>query len=79
MNELVWLWRAGVARDREEAVKHLEQALRINPASQVAKSWKCRFAPEPTLNATEFGIETVSRRDPARAQALKPVLSDYKP
>ena len=51
-NELVWFWRAGLARNREEAVEHLDAVLRLNPANHRARMWKDRFVSRPQVAST---------------------------
>jgi twitching motility two-component system response regulator PilG len=42
-NESAWLWLAGVTDDPQEAIGHLTQALRLNPANEKARAGIARF------------------------------------
>ena len=51
-NELVWLWRAYIARTRSAAQEYVEEVLRINPNSAKALEWYAKLQPMPSAPPT---------------------------
>ena len=51
-NELVWLWRAFVAKSRAAALEYVEEVLRINPNNEKALEWYTKLQPMPSAPPT---------------------------
>ena len=47
-NELVWLWRAFLAKSRTRAQEYVEEVLRINPENEKALEWYAKLQPMPS-------------------------------
>ena len=51
-NELVWLWRAFLAKSRTKAQEYVEEVLRINPENEKALEWYAKLQPMPSAPPT---------------------------
>ena len=51
-SELVWLWRAFVAKSRVAALEYVEEVLRINPNNDKALEWYAKLQPMPSAPPT---------------------------
>lgn len=51
-SELVWLWRAYIAKTRAAAQEYVEEVLRINPNNAKALEWYAKLQPMPSTPPT---------------------------
>lgn len=84
-NELVWLWRASLARTAAEAMSAIERVLAINSNSEKALAWKIKLEarfPTPAApahvvsNGSAAAVETVEeaeKEEVAEETAAEPV------